>query len=168
MMTCRTCGAEKPLDQMNNFWHNIKQRRQYGPDCKECRSAKRRADVAAKVRDAAKKRERYAADPEYRKRVRAANVKHRYDLAAVAFDALLAAQGGVCAICGAASGGSRGWHVDHDHSCCGPSRACVACVRGILCGTCNVGIGHFRDDPDLLTKARAYLLGKLAERSTPA
>jgi hypothetical protein len=31
-------------------------------------------------------------------------------------------------------------------------------IRGMLCNHCNKGLGHFRDDPDLLEFARIYLI----------
>lgn len=87
----------------------------------------------------------------------------RYGLTEESFESLLAAQGGRCAICGAVEPGTHHgqWHIDHDHSCC-PDKAtdtptCGRCVRGILCGQCNLGLGHFRDDPDLLAAAAGYL-----------
>lgn len=57
---------------------------------------------------------------------------------------------GTCAICKTRSSRGQGWHVDHVHDGSGS-------VRGILCYACNVGLGHFKDDPGLLRKALAYL-----------
>lgn len=57
---------------------------------------------------------------------------------------------GVCVICG-----SEGdVVVDHDHK--------TGMVRGALCINCNVGIGHFKDDPELLELAALYLRGQCA------
>jgi hypothetical protein len=51
-----------------------------------------------------------------------------------------------CVICGS----NESLVVDHDHK--------SGKIRGLLCNHCNRGLGHFRDDPDLLEFARIYLL----------
>lgn len=56
-----------------------------------------------------------------------------------------------CAICGRTEGNGRfgQLHIDHCHD--------TGKVRGVLCHSCNVSLGHFNHDPDLLRKAAAYL-----------
>lgn len=71
---------------------------------------------------------------------------------------MLRSQGGRCAICRMPPTGDRELAVDHDHNCCpGKDRSCGRCVRGLLCGRCNTGIGSLRDDPDLLSVASEYV-----------
>lgn len=83
----------------------------------------------------------------------------RYGLTPEAFAALLAGQGGGCAICMTGTP-ARGWHVDHDHACCPTvARSCGRCVRGILCSRCNKALGAFKDSVELLGRAVAYLGG---------
>ncbi len=85
----------------------------------------------------------------------------RYGLTQEAFDGMLAAQGGGCAICGSTDPRTHHgkWHVDHDHACCPDNRkhTCGKCVRGLLCGHCNAGLGYFEDDPARLEAAIRYL-----------
>lgn len=50
-----------------------------------------------------------------------------------------------CVICGA----EEKLVVDHDHT--------TGKVRGLLCGHCNRGLGHFRDSPVLLEFAAQYI-----------
>lgn len=78
------------------------------------------------------------------------------------YEEMLRQQGGACAICGTTTPGGNGdFHVDHDHNCCDvgvSEKKCGSCIRGLLCSHCNVGLGHFRDDPNKLMAAVAYLL----------
>lgn len=66
------------------------------------------------------------------------------------YERMLSRQGGGCAICGAAksANGSR-LAVDHCHT--------SGIVRGLLCLSCNHGIGRFKDDPGKLRRAAEYL-----------
>lgn len=68
---------------------------------------------------------------------------------------LYEAQGGACAICRAPTAADA-LHIDHDHRCCAQG-SCGICVRGLLCGRCNLGLGHFEDDPERLAAAIKYL-----------
>jgi hypothetical protein len=77
------------------------------------------------------------------------------------YERMLAAQGGVCAICGKPPKGGRTssgrLHVDHDHACCPGMKSCGKCIRGLLCSNCNRGIGCLQDDPAILTAALRYV-----------
>jgi hypothetical protein len=69
----------------------------------------------------------------------------------------LTEQNNGCAICGRVDPGKR-LSIDHDHSCCAtPWKACGKCVRGLLCQNCNVALGKFQDNIELLLKAVEYL-----------
>jgi hypothetical protein len=48
-------------------------------------------------------------------------------------------------------------HIDHDQSCCPPSRSCARCRRGLSHRDCNRLIGFTRDDPELLELIAANL-----------
>ena len=104
---------------------------------------------------------------------RAQEMSFKYGLTPEALNALLAKQGGVCAICGRNGGGGR-WgqlHVDHDHACCPGGRSCGKCVRGLLCHSCNTALGHLADSPALLRKAADYveqqMLNQLPDPGSP-
>jgi hypothetical protein len=70
-----------------------------------------------------------------------------------AFDSLVLAQGGCCAICGRKAVGK--FNIDHDHN--------TGEVRGLLCGPCNRGIGLLGDSVDVLKRAAEYLETKLGK-----
>jgi hypothetical protein len=66
------------------------------------------------------------------------------------YEALHAAQNGVCQICQKPQEG-KSLAIDHCYT--------THKVRGLLCETCNRGIGCLQDDPDLLRSAIFYLEG---------
>jgi hypothetical protein len=67
------------------------------------------------------------------------------------YDEMLVSQGGACAICDSSLNSSRYTKlaVDHDHR--------TGKVRGLLCTSCNTGIGLFKDSPERLQAAIRYL-----------
>ena len=70
------------------------------------------------------------------------------------FQRLSDQQGGGCAICGAVGE----LVVDHQHdACCGASKSCQECRRGLLCHTCNRMLGLGKDEPMVLLAAAMYL-----------
>lgn len=129
-----TCGRMLPPSEFHAH--------RKGPDglnywCKDCSRAQVRSWAAEHREYAAQWRRQYALK--------------KYGLTPDSFAELLAFQGGGCAICyvehppwtvGV-------WTVDHDHQ--------TGEVRGILCSTCNGGLGLFHDDAATLRRAVAYL-----------
>jgi hypothetical protein len=73
------------------------------------------------------------------------HLKRRYGISAAEVDAMIRAQGGLCLVCRE----RPAEHVDHDHL--------TGAVRGVLCFSCNGGLGQFRDRVDIMTKAITYL-----------
>lgn len=71
----------------------------------------------------------------------------RYGITVEEFARMEATQGFTCAICPEPLGPSP--HIDHCHT--------EGHVRGLLCSSCNLGLGHFRDDIEALSSAIRYL-----------
>lgn len=194
MKACSKCGAEKPLSEFhksrnglradckecrrsaNRAWHaanpekasasnrawrvaNRERVREYGRAWREANAEHVRESGRAwretnKDRIAANKREYHAANRQQR---RDANIRRRYGITPEEYDALEAAQAGRCGICGAAT--EQRLAVDHDHT--------TGAIRGLLCARCNVGLGHFGDDPAVLLAAAAYIQQHLAGAEAP-
>ncbi|MFF4119886.1 endonuclease VII domain-containing protein [Streptomyces sp. NPDC001714] len=82
-------------------------------------------------------------------RNRVSYFKRKYGLTEVERDALIASQRGVCCICLSAPAA----HVDHCHE--------TGRVRGVLCFSCNAALGQFKDQPDVIRRAAAYVEGNV-------
>ncbi len=83
------------------------------------------------------------------------SLQYKYGLTPADYQDMLVAQGGGCAICGIAQSQiwKENWNhpleVDHCHD--------TGKVRGLLCSSCNVSLGRFKHDPDLLRRAAEYV-----------
>jgi len=79
------------------------------------------------------------------------------------YEALFEKQSGRCAICKTIAASKLGLVVDHDHACCpDPNSSCGKCLRGLLCSSCNTGLGNLNDSIELLERAAAFKsLGQL-------
>ena len=87
---------------------------------------------------------------EYEKYTRNYMLNKNYGITIEEYDLLLEQQDNKCAICGTNTPGGKGrFHVDHDHT--------SGAIRGLLCSSCNIGLGHFKDDPEILILAAEYL-----------
>lgn len=76
-------------------------------------------------------------------------------------ESMIIEQGGVCKICKTEIQFNTGNNavsacVDHNHT--------TGETRGILCRHCNLGLGHFKDNTDLLKSAMEYLEEWKSER----
>ena len=84
-----------------------------------------------------------------------------YGLSEVDYQAMVAAQGGVCAIClSSPEEVSARWKrlvVDHDHR--------TGAVRGLLCAHCNKAIGLLKENPSAFLNAIRYLSRDVKEVS---
>jgi hypothetical protein len=96
---------------------------------------------------------KYKGDAEYRRLKNAKRVPMKYGMSLSDYQTLLAAQDHKCLICGVAHRDENGGRlvIDHDH------QKDVTGVRGLLCNTCNLGLGLFKDSPELLKAAAVYL-----------
>lgn len=143
--------------------------------CDECTDARRaymkayreknrqRLNEADRARYAARSEEASRKAKEFHERFPERRRQNRlwawYRLTPEAYASLLETQGHRCAICRTDTpSAGKNWAVDHDHSCCPDKKSCGKCVRGLLCGTCNTGIGMLGDDASRVLAAYEYLV----------
>lgn len=132
--TCSRCGGDS--DGLHSY-------------CRDCRAAYARENRVKNPGQSYAAFKRWKTrNPEKWQRIRRNSVlKREFGITLHDFERMLEAQDFKCAIC---YGELVPWpHLDHDHS--------TGVVREILCGPCNLGIGHVKDDPDIADAMAAYL-----------
>lgn len=74
----------------------------------------------------------------------------KYGLADGEYEAMFEKQGGLCAACGKPPTAGQRLCIDHEHD--------TGRVRGLLCHSCNLGIGSLGDSVEGVAAALAYLV----------
>jgi len=140
---CRVCGRVGNDEEADEFTKR-------GNLCLACKRVKSKAWYAAnRERERQKTQARRAVDPHR-------HTRERYGLTEFQFMGMWLRQEGRCAICKKVFENRKECHIDHDHACC-PVNSCGACVRGLLCRTCNLGLWYVESNPDFASAAVAYL-----------
>lgn len=135
MSTCKNGHVDPP----RNKWR----------ECELCKPVKAKSYRKNTREQRREYQQNYRQTPDGRAAHRRGNWRKR-GIAAAEAEAAFAAHDGACGICGAGEpGGGRAWHLDHDHA--------TGRVRGVLCRECNLGLGHFRDSPEIARRAALYL-----------
>jgi hypothetical protein len=127
MRHCKLCSTDK---EESEFYTSEKTAR-----CKECDKARKRKERI----------ERPHTIPD-----RKAWLKKNYGITIEDYNRMFEEQNGTCAICKQEGIIKKGTLcVDHCHT--------TGVVRGLLCHSCNVGLGHFLDNKETMKTAIKYL-----------
>ena len=172
---CTACKIEKEETTVNFYKRGKSSIRKDGtipfhPECKTCAKERVKAISAAKYKCPEEKAKKQAYRKKHSKKLVAqakawkednpdkaldSYLKRRYGITLVDYTTIEAEQKFKCKICRTSDfsegRGSR-MVVDHCHK--------TGEVRGLLCHSCNVGLGNFKDDPRVLKKAIKYLYGE--------
>lgn len=138
---CSKCKVEKPI---NEFHQRNSQSNAYRGECKNCRLEKGRERNFLKREEISLRRK-----------------ERTHGIDPITYTKMLKEQKNSCAICKIPfedkllilSDGRRITRytaaIDHNHE--------TGKIRGLLCNSCNVGLGYFKDNPTYLQRSIIYL-----------
>ena len=141
MKVCTVCRLSKDLSE---YYNNARSKDKKGYRCKACDNKTRKRSRANSEGTALG----------YRRRA----CLNKYGITLEVYAEMLTLQGNKCAICETDNPVGEGnthkfksfsFAVDHCHT--------TGKVRGLLCNTCNRGLGLLKDSPELLQRALKYL-----------
>lgn len=131
---CTICRTEKPIEQFYKAPSGLHSKR---GECKDCTRLRHKLQYDAQKKE----------DPNV---IRDIHLLKTYGITSKEIELLVSKYKG-CMICQSKTSNAKdkNWHVDHDKK--------ENTIRGILCVYCNIGLGAFRESPELLIKAVNYL-----------
>jgi hypothetical protein len=133
MKKCAKCGEQKPL---SNFRKKVDGKFGVGAQCKICINLKQAPNKSYRH---LKGYDRYKNN----------HFLKNYKITLQEVNEIIKNQGFKCAICEKHLTPGKQTHLDHCHD--------SNKIRGVLCTTCNVGLGMFKDSLLLLKSALNYL-----------
>lgn len=142
--------ARAKESQKKNYWKNVEVNRQRMRDWHHANKDKKKAGFKNWI-------------DKNKGRVRGNRLFKSYGLTNKDYISMFESQMGLCSICGeqqqgiTKDGETKFLCVDHCHS--------TGQVRELLCVKCNTGLGQFRDNPELLTRAANYLIKHQAQNA---
>ena len=153
---CTKCGVSKALA---DFHIESRSKSGFQRWCKACANKYRRDrhnnNPAYRAKRHESQKRLYRKNPvAWILRCRKNEMLRKYGLTWIAYQWMLAQQENKCALCRTDAPGGKGqWHVDHCHD--------SKIVRGILCHSCNTGLGTYEKFKFKLGEQRiaAYLRG---------
>lgn len=159
MKTCNVCHENKGLTE---FHRNRKMPDGHHRACKACRKVmkapeEKQCPACERILPIAQfpvrvRRSRLCEDCSGEAPYRRWHLKTRYGMQPYEYRVMLKAQDSRCAICRTDDPGRYDrFVVDHCHE--------TGEIRGLLCHSCNLGLGKFKDDTVLLEAAVVYLKG---------
>jgi hypothetical protein len=150
MKKCTNCKKIKAYIEFNR---SSKSKDGFHCYCKSC--SKKQSSVWY-ARNPEKKREYYLNRPNRTEYNRAHNLKQNYGITIKEYEILVKKQNNLCAIChnpevatNKITGKALPLSIDHCHN--------TGKIRKLLCVSCNIGLGNFKDSIQLLKRAVDYL-----------
>lgn len=164
---CSKCKKEKPRE---DFPKNSRRKDGLDYTCKLCRTKAQRKYRQSETGKAARKKayQKYRNSPNGKKAIRKNNTKYKktnrlrvnalqskrrlermFGGTHLQYNVMLKQQNGGCAICGGINANGTRLAIDHCHK--------TGKNRGLLCGRCNLALGGFYDDVNILASAIKYL-----------
>lgn len=129
---CSKCGEEKPLDAFAKRYDPRRSPEARYPSCKRCVYLRRKANGTERRRSLLKGRRQGL---------------EKRGFSVELYENLVKEQDNACAICHRPQ--EKFLDIDHNHK--------TGAIRALLCRRCNLGLGYFLDDPELLERAKSYL-----------
>ena len=154
MKSCTVCKSAKSL---SSFYVDKQNKDGRGAMCKGCAKVKQAVYYRKNRKEIIDRTTAYQKNhPDQSRMFWQRHQGHRYGVSKMEYDVLFKCGAGQCWICHCEPDPKRRLAIDHNHT--------TGVVRGLLCRTCNFGIGSLKDNAALCESAASYLRRGLTDQ----